>query len=135
MKTFYTHYLNLECKVDQSPKAKELLNKHIILNLNQVIQYLLTDPRAHLNCEEWFEDLLLQSTSIHGEGEEGDCEYVTREPYEFWAVSSYFGEFLKKKDELVTDFWGFYLWGRETTGQSILLDYVFQEFVKEHSIR
>ena len=120
--------------MDQSPKAQDLLNKHIILNLNQVIQYLLEvhSNNCDLHCEEWFEDLFLQHKSIHGEEEDGDCEFIDREPYEFWAVSNYFGEFLEKKNELVTNAWGFKLWGRETTGQSILIDYVFQEFVREH---
>lgn len=124
--------------MDQSPKAQALLDKHVILNLNQVIQYVLElhSGNCDLHCEEWFEKLFLQHKEIICEDEDDVWrEYEDREPYEFWAVSTYFGEFLKKKAELITDFWGFHLWGRETTGQSILIDYVFQEFVKEHSIK
>ena len=125
--------------MDQSPKAQALLNKHITLNLNWVIQYILHTNEFNFDFsnEEWFESLFLQHREVENADreEEEEVEYETREPYEFWAVSNYFGEFLQKKDELVTDVWGFYLWGRETTGQSILLDHVFQEFVKEHYAR
>lgn len=125
--------------MDQSEKAQELLRRNVILNLNQLIQYLLEANQRnwHLNSEDWFESLFLQYKEVEHfqeevEEEEPDIEYETREPYEFWVVSNYFGEYLEKKEELTTKQWGFYIWGRETTGQSILLDHVFQEFIKEH---
>lgn len=126
--------------MDQSEKAKELLRINVILNLNQLIQYLLEINQRNweLNSEDWFESLFLQSIPVpipgqEEEEEEQDCEYETREPYEFWAVSDYFGEFLEKNEELTTKEWGFYIWGRETTGQSILLDSIFQKFVVQHN--
>jgi len=123
--------------MDQSLKAQELLRRNVILNLNLLIQYLLDINRRNwdLNSEDWFGDLFLQHKEVEyflEEDEEPDIEYETREPYEFWVVSDYLGEYLKKKEELITRQWGFYIWGRETTGQSILLDHVFQEFIKEH---
>lgn len=120
--------------MDQSPKAQELLRKNIILNLNQLIQYIIEVGKgnADIHSEDWFERLFLQSEPIFHE-EEGEGEYVTREPYEFWVVSEYFGEFLEANEELTTKEWGFYLWGRETTGQSILLDSIFQKFVAHHN--
>jgi hypothetical protein len=123
--------------MDQSLKASELLRKNVILNLNQLIQYILhlNQRNWDLNSEDWFEQLFLQYQEVEytGKDAEEDPEYETREPYEFWVVSDYFGEFLEANQELTTKEWGFYIWGRETTGQSILLDSIFQKFIVSHN--
>jgi len=126
--------------MDQSEKAKELLRRNVILNLNQLIYYLLEINQRNwdLFSEEWYDSLFLQSEKVEyvqekeGEEEEEDPEYETRKPYEFYVVSDYFGEFLEENENLITKEWGFYLWGREATGQSILLDSIFQKFVIHH---
>ena len=125
--------------MDQSENAKELLRRSVVLNLNQLIQYLLESNQRNwdLNSEDWFDSLFLQCKEVdylyEVEDEDPDIEYETREPYEFWVVDDYFGEFLEANEELTTKQWGFFIWGRETTGQSILLDSIFQEFVEHHN--
>lgn len=123
-------------KDNQSLEAKELLRESIKVCLSQLLSYLLDNinESVEICSEEWFEELFMQYHSVHGEGEEGDCEFMNREPYEFWVVSSDFGEFLKDRGKLVTEEWGFYLWGRECSGQSILMDSVFQDFLIECNV-
>ncbi len=56
------------------------------------------------------------------------------EPFEFWIVTDYFGEKLKEKGEIVEDFLGFTIWGRQCSGQAILLDGVVSEIAKDMEI-
>lgn len=56
------------------------------------------------------------------------------EPYEFWIVSNYLGEKLKEKGEIVADFLGFIIWGRQATGQAILLDGVISRIAEDMEI-
>lgn len=53
------------------------------------------------------------------------------EVYEHWLVDSYFAEQLKGAGEIVFEFENMTIWGRTTTGQSISMDYVIQEMVKD----
>lgn len=56
------------------------------------------------------------------------------EPYEFWIVTDWFGEKLRKHGQIVEDFMGFTIWGRQTTGQAILLDYVISQIAEDMEI-
>lgn len=121
---------------DQSKEAQDFLAKHVHARANLLINELLEKSQRDWNLTEyqWYEDLFLQpqhqgeedflSNSDDYSSEE-EIEY--REPYEFWIVSDYFANKLKENNELLTDYWGFWIWGRETTGQSILIDYIFQK--------
>ena len=53
-----------------------------------------------------------------------DLESEPREIFEWWAVSRYMYDELKKLGYCVVDTGSCYVWGRATTGQAILLDYV-----------
>lgn len=44
--------------------------------------------------------------------------------YEYWIVSDWMGRQLSKRGYLVTEWMGLTIWGRQCTGQAILLDYV-----------
>lgn len=57
-----------------------------------------------------------------------------REIYEWWAVSSWFGKKLADRGEAVADVLDFTVWGRCTTGQAILLDYVVGTIGEEMEI-
>ena len=121
---------------DQSKEAQDFLAKHIHARANILIDDILNNLDVNWNITDcvWYEDLFLQprnqneeeylSNLDHSSSEE-EAEY--REPYEFWIVSDYFASKLKESNELLTDHWGFWIWGRETTGQSILIDYIFQK--------
>lgn len=56
--------------------------------------------------------------------EEQGIEADTREVYEHWIITEWFGEQLKAHDETVVEFMGLTIWGRCTTGQSISMDHV-----------
>jgi hypothetical protein len=51
-------------------------------------------------------------------------ETEPQEVFEWWAVSSFMYEDLKRMGYVVCDAGSCYIWGRTTTGQAILLDYV-----------
>ena len=70
-------------------------------------------------------------------GEQELCEYADvdfeyLEPYEFWIVSLWLGRKLKEYGEIVSfDFMGFTIWGRHSSGQTILLDGVISRICEE----
>lgn len=56
-----------------------------------------------------------------------DLENLETEPadiFEWWAVTGWFAEKLKEKGQCVVDAGSCHIWGRQTTGQAILLDHV-----------
>ena len=54
---------------------------------------------------------------------ENDLEYDYIEAYEHWIVSDYLAKKLEEQGEMVTyDLFGLTVWGRCTSGQSIMLD-------------
>jgi hypothetical protein len=63
-----------------------------------------------------------------------DLEPDYIEPYEFWIVSDWLGEKLKEHGQIVAEFMGFTIWGRLTTGQAILLDYVISQICSDMEI-
>lgn len=63
-----------------------------------------------------------------------DLEDHRREVYEHWAVTGYFARKLSAHGELVFDFCGVDVWGRQCTGQSILMDWVIKQIATEMEI-
>lgn len=124
---------------DQSKEAHLFLQKHIHVRANSLISELLeiTQQNSDLMNSPWYEDLFCQYEDSDIWDEDPDCigdnycpselDPELREPYEFWIVSDFLASNLKAENQLLTNCWGFWIWGRETTGQSILLDYVFQK--------
>jgi hypothetical protein len=51
-------------------------------------------------------------------------EEIPKEVYEWWLVTSWFEDKLKEKGEVFLELFGETWWGRQCTGQAILLDYV-----------
>lgn len=129
---------------DQSKAAQSFLDKHVHVRANLLINELLEKSQRDWNLSEysWYEDLFCNYEDQDIWEEDPDwigtnyCppepEPELREPYEFWIVSDFFAEQLKKHDQLLTNHWGFWIWGRETTGQSILIDWVFQKIWDDH---
>jgi hypothetical protein len=61
-----------------------------------------------------------------------DEDPVWVDALEFWIVEPWFGDELKERGEIVnTDFLGFVVWGRQTSGQAISMDYVVQDILKD----
>lgn len=70
---------------------------------------------------------------ILNESEYDDC-LCSAEVYEWWAVSKWLGEKLKKQGCVVIESYGKSYWGRETTGQAISLDGCIANIAKEMKI-
>lgn len=84
---------------------------------------LITDMiRKSPNCikEPWYSDLFLKPSSFETLNSNYRC------PKQYVVVSDWFGEELKLCDQLVTNYWGFYIWGREEYTLSILDSQVFR---------
>lgn len=115
---------------DQSKEAHDFLSREVLLNCNAIINDILENFKNQWDYSEnpWFEDLFLQ----YHEPEEDCDEQEIREPYEFYAVSDRFAHMLQEHNQLLTNHWGFWIWGREATGQSIILDHVFQKVWSEY---
>ena len=116
---------------DQTIEAHKFLEQHVLVRANTLIDELLklNEKNWDLEDKSWYEDLFLQT---HAAEEDCDDEYnledlSLREPFEFYIVTDYFAQQLKERDALITDHFGFFIWGRETTGQHIVLDYIFQD--------
>lgn len=64
---------------------------------------------------------------------EFDVDYYDypREVYEYWLVSDWMGRYLTERGHLVVDWMGLTIWGRQTTGQAILLDGVIRDICGE----
>jgi hypothetical protein len=65
-----------------------------------------------------------------GEGFE-DCELKDAEVYEWWAVTGWLARKLEERGEVIFDGPDCMVWGRQATGQAILLDDVIRSLVKE----
>lgn len=129
---------------DQSKDAQDFLSKHIHARANILINELLEKGQKDWDLLEhpWFEDLfcqyqeqdLIDNNPLNEDDEyspsEPDLDH--REPYEFWIVSDYLASKLKVYNALLTNHWGFWIWGRETTGQSILIDWIFQKIYSDY---
>lgn len=122
---------------DQSREAHNFLHQSILARANTLIHELSINLPLHgvYLCEQpWYEDLFMQYQEYDEDNEVSE-EPRHREPFEFWIVSDSFAHKLLQENELLTDHFGFWIWGRETTGQSILIDYVFQKIYKDHKER
>lgn len=133
----------------------EFVGKEVICNMTVEVDFILRVADEYPNihppydsddidnlyypiCQECEEDLEIK---IDEDGirtyhcdyckkdiDEGMYDDVEQEVFEWWRVSYWLCEALKKKGEVVI---GPDLWGRCTTGQSIALDSVIFEIAKE----
>lgn len=58
------------------------------------------------------------------------AEETTEEAYEHWAVDGYLANDLSDRGEMVEEIGGLMIWGRQTTGQAIMMDQVIRDIVK-----
>jgi len=67
--------------------------------------------------------------------DEHNLDYEYTEAYEHWIVSGYLANKLREHGEMVTDdFLGMTIWGRRTSGQAILLDWVISKICADMEI-
>ena len=91
--------------------------------------------------EDLSEKLMFNSCSIYeiadnlftGTTDDPDTD-ETKEPLEWYFVTEWFYEKLKKQDEVVCDTNYGYLWGRCTSGQAIAIDHVIDVIAKDMEI-
>jgi hypothetical protein len=64
--------------------------------------------------------------------EEDDVTWILLGTSEQWVVSEWLGKRLKEKGEVVESFAGHTIWGRDTSGQRIVMDKVIQIIYMEN---
>jgi hypothetical protein len=69
-----------------------------------------------------------ECSECYGEGE------ISVDIYEHWIVSDWLGRHLKQRDEVVEEYYGLTIWGRQCSGQAIKLDGVMEQIVDELSM-
>ena len=95
-------------------QLREFVFKNVYSSKNLLIHELL-------NSDELAEDIYEEFFSSYDE--EYD-EY--REPLEFWEVSEHLAARLEREGGVVSYYFGSPVWGRETSGQAIYLDYIIE---------
>lgn len=100
------------------------------IDLEDWLKLPANDDKEDALCEAVI-DLITNDDEYREVAQEYDIEPYTHEVYEHCVVDSWFAERLRESGEIVFDFCDFTIWGRCTTGQAILLDYVVQQIAKE----
>ena len=114
---------------NQSIKAK-FIQQHVYANVNSLVEYIMQAQLYTTQVEPPFTHEDIENLFVPSEENEED--YEAQDVYEWWMVSSYLLEKLKEKGCPIID--NENIWGRTTTGQAILLDYVITEICAEMKI-
>lgn len=97
----------------------------------------LAEILEHFGVEpEPDEDLAGSALAAAEEDYEWVCNEYRLEPeygeiYEHWIVSNWLGRKLTEHGQVVEEFMGMTIWGRQTTGQMISIDWVIEQICKE----
>ena len=110
----------------QFESEEQVVATEIHSNVGQLIQRLIDS--LGVNDEDWFVELFC-TPDPDSEGED------LLEALEFWAVSRHLGEFLRENGELVTNDFGLWIWGRQTSGQRISLDHAIHIYATMYGKR
>ena len=90
--------------------------------------------------EDWFDEddegnhICKGCGHKYSEEEYEELDVADPEIYEWWAVSNWFGEKLREHGEVVLDGWNKQIWGRQCSGQAILLDWVIEKIAYDMGI-
>ena len=112
---------------NQSIKAN-FIQQHVYANVNSLVEYIINKSFEDTNAPFTYEDI----ENLFVQSEENEDDYGQQEVFEWWMVSSYLCEKLKEKGCPIIEYEN--IWGRTTTGQAILLDYVITEICAEMEI-
>lgn len=94
--------------------AQQIVNDLILYEQNLVIEELMKhDDSIWDNIQNFDED-----TDV----------------LEWWLVTPYMAELLKENGEVIFADYDCYWWGRQTSGQSLLMDWVIQEIARQTEI-
>ena len=106
--------------LDKQQKASRLVEREIYHNLCLTAkQELKNNPELLLEASNYF--------PIDEDGKRDDDNGEYPEVYEFWAISDWLADRLKEEGEVIFEMLDFNVWGRQTTGQAIMLDNVIQK--------
>ncbi len=129
---------------NQRIKGK-FVEREVLANVNSLIEMIKENDLNGEFWEEW-ENLEYQTCpkcyeQIETDSEicdncemdlsDIDMEWHFKEIFEYWAVSNYLYERLKAYGCPVWDTGSCYIWGRTTTGQAILLDWIISQICYE----
>lgn len=119
-------------ELEPTDEEYERLNEIRLTTLNS-----LETKRIELQkLEQEIKDLEVQQCNIDGAIYELErMEYENYpEVYEWWIVSDWFAKRLKENGQVVYEGYMNPIWGRQTTGQAILLDYVISKIAYDMEI-
>lgn len=117
-----------------------IVQEYVNNNVERCISYLMY--RLYLNyCKNplpedmsWFSDLYLQYNSDETSTSNIFYDYCPydedtglREPQEFYIVSDTFATDLLSENALLTNHFGFWIWGRESTAKPLVEDELVQK--------
>lgn len=71
---------------------------------------------------------------VYGEYDYEELDHTQPEIYEWYAVSDWLGDKLGQHGEVVISTWGKSYWGRQSSGQRIILDSVIQQIAYDMGI-
>ena len=106
-------------------QASSLVNKEVICNLCLTAQKELGENPELLN----------EAKNYFPQNENGkkDDNGEYPEIYEYWAVSEWLADKLEERGEVIFEMLDFIVWGRQSSGQAILLDSVIQKIAQEYN--
>jgi hypothetical protein len=111
----------------QFARNEELVRGEVYVCATPMTEYILSMHDAPNSPFSWDD---VENLYAPGAGTEDDGE-SPQEVYEWWAVSPWLFEELRKRGEPVIDTFP-HLWGRTTTGQAIALDGVISDIQRAH---
>ena len=112
--------------VEHERMLDEVVGDVVVYNVSHLVTDLL-----NTDCYGDDEDLINVTYKIDNDYSDDGGEPRMVEALEHWIVVGWFGEELRKKGEMVAEFKGILIWGRQTSGQAISMDYVVQDVLKD----
>lgn len=116
-----------EKDLDLQQKGEKLVSLHILCNLCLTAEKELEEnPELLYEAKNYYmKDEV--GNRVEKEGENGYYPEIM----EYWAVDKWLADKLESKGEIIFEMLDFIVWGRQTTGQAISLDYVVQKIAEE----
>ena len=122
-------------------KIEEFINREVIYNQTVLVNDLLNTMSlggnglasafSYDNIENAYPELSEYEDYGYESEEEFEMDMMTKEIFEWWLVTEYFGNKLREKGiPVLENDYGFW-WGRTTTGQAISLDGEIKEIYKD----
>lgn len=123
---------------------QDFLDKNIYVKADVLIANLLFQNQRNFQLEDqlWYRDLFCKY-AVYNPPPYTDMEFVIKNPdildqelipreaYQFWIISDLLAQSFKKQNQLLTNQWGFWIWGREAYDELTIHDEAFQNAWKE----